>query len=680
MKTVESKKTGPALLSLLATLALAASSCEENRGDSNGPGSDPLEDSAVFTLLRNPNPLDVESAGDPLRVLARHCRETGGRFEPDLLSCDCGPQRIFQGSRTGKGSCEPVSPFSVVGIDVPQETLGLSGGNFNGVIQEPSPGNSPLSAENLRLLVLGTVSSNFFEGYSFQNAQSVYLASSERKDLLFSRLDSHPELSASGEVPEEVRLLAIEALAWLEQNRFNVLSPVHSLASGGCAISCHQEKHGVLTGGRTIRLRRQISAGGSALYRASIFDADQRLNLILKLTPLGKLSYAVRNLRTSREESDFTPPKVEVLGGTLRSLGSVELDESQVTTPLLTRRQHSREALGISKPQAAICETGILGELHPERKVSYALGPDHETTFFGWSSLKTSRWDSLRDSDAETGILTSYESWLRGRSAGDLVNHAAKVIRAAEGESGPQGLVVLPIELNTCADNATDRWVDNLLQHSKARVVNLSFSYEGVTAQIEQTPLFARIRATEASVLWVAAAGNDGMNLDRKSELFLPQSLVGLRNLIKVGQGSAERGLSPSSNHGPLSVDLVTPSLMGEGTSFSAPRVTGLAAQIQHLHPTLSPSEVRKAILFSVSWGSRLLPVSSGGEMDPTRALQMAARRSAQPGMTDLEWIQETFCPDSAPSGCAEASRRIRYWQRTQLLPLTRTGSASRPH
>jgi subtilisin family serine protease len=233
----------------------------------------------------------------------------------------------------------------------------------------------------------------------------------------------------------------------------------------------------------------------------------------------------------------------------------------------------------------------------------------------------------------------------------------------------------------TSCDAPDDTWLTSVREHSKARVVNLSFSVPQMSARADFLPLVRRIRETRASFLWVAAAANRGLNLYQladMSDASVPQILTEEPNLIKVAQGSARDGLAALSNYGPRSVDLAAPAPDRAGTSFSAPRVTGLAAQIQAKFPDLTPNQVKKTILFSVDWPrEQPLKVSSGGEMNPTRALSMATRIAQKPGLSDLDWILETYCGSTTSKPCAEAQKRIQYWRRTLLL-LSETSSNSR--
>jgi subtilisin family serine protease len=116
--------------------------------------------------------------------------------------------------------------------------------------------------------------------------------------------------------------------------------------------------------------------------------------------------------------------------------------------------------------------------------------------------------------------------------------------------------------------------------------------------------------AGAADILFVAAAGNNGVNIDASP--FFPAS-YDLANIISVAAIDKAGNLANWSNYGATRVDLGAPgvgiwssvptkknqSAYGSysGTSMATPHVTGAAALYAAGHPTSSASTIKGAIL-----------------------------------------------------------------------------------
>lgn len=114
-------------------------------------------------------------------------------------------------------------------------------------------------------------------------------------------------------------------------------------------------------------------------------------------------------------------------------------------------------------------------------------------------------------------------------------------------------------------------------------------------------------RANAANILFIAAAGNSKMNIDKKASY--PASYTNA-NLIAVASINSKGGLSSFSNYGKTSVDIGAP---GEaiwstvpggyasysGTSMATPHVTGAAALYASTHPGATPAQIKGAIMSS---------------------------------------------------------------------------------
>lgn len=138
--------------------------------------------------------------------------------------------------------------------------------------------------------------------------------------------------------------------------------------------------------------------------------------------------------------------------------------------------------------------------------------------------------------------------------------------------------------------------------------------------------------------LIICAAGNETNNNDKKPEY--PAS-YDLDNIISVAATDVNDNLAYFSNFGKESVDLAAPGVSVyttgnsdnkegwyvsvNGTSFSAPYVTGVASLIQSEYPEMAASSVKKAILEGVDKVSSLNgKVKSGGRLNAYKALKFA--------------------------------------------------------
>jgi len=159
------------------------------------------------------------------------------------------------------------------------------------------------------------------------------------------------------------------------------------------------------------------------------------------------------------------------------------------------------------------------------------------------------------------------------------------------------------------------------------RVVNNSWGGGGDSPALRE----AIERADTAGILFTAAAGNSGLNIEETPQY---PAAYAVANMLKVAAIDRDGNLASFSNYGLRLVDIAAPGVdilstvpgnryaSYSGTSMATPHVTGVAALYLSNHPTASVAEVKNAI---ISGGRDLSSLSglvlSGRTLDAQRTV-----------------------------------------------------------
>lgn len=213
--------------------------------------------------------------------------------------------------------------------------------------------------------------------------------------------------------------------------------------------------------------------------------------------------------------------------------------------------------------------------------------------------------------------------------------HCAGIIAASHNDIGISGVIpkaeILPVQFLSRSGRGSYSGAVKAIDYSIKRGVHImsnSWGGGGSSATLK----LAITRAEKAGILFVAAAGNNGRDIDKRP---IYPGGYDHKNILTVGSYQADGKRSSFSNYGKKRVDVFAPgsAILStfpndsykslSGTSMATPMVSGIAALLWSQEPKLSVANLKKRLIKATKRAKTMKDLSvSGGKIDAYKALR----------------------------------------------------------
>ena len=372
---------------------------------------------------------------------------------------------------------------------------------------------------------------------------------------------------------------------------------------------------------QALNIEKEISKN---LFLAS-FDTEKTKmgNLMKKLNQNGKIAFAEPNYIRNRSRAiPEDNPHFAFQWGLFNLENSIDINV--------------KKAWKITKGSPSV----IIGV------IDSGIDINHEDIYNNIWENKAEIAGNLIDDD-KNGYIDDQFGWnflMEDKSITDKFGHGSHVAGIIAAEDNNKGIVGVAPEARVAALKVGDGDFDivDIIEAIKYgdkknfKIFNSSYSSSAYSnAEMEA------MKAADA--LFICAAGNDSKNIDTKP---VYPACYKINNIISVGAVD-EYGKAPRfSNYGVKNVDISAPGIeieslslekseryaYGDGTSMSAPFVSGVAALVLSKNKSLSPLELKKIILDN---GRKLTALTNknlkGSIVDAYAAVKAGAAKTVIP-------------------------------------------------
>ncbi len=190
-------------------------------------------------------------------------------------------------------------------------------------------------------------------------------------------------------------------------------------------------------------------------------------------------------------------------------------------------------------------------------------------------------------------------STLTNREPYDVTGHGTKVAGIIVKDMDDIALLPIYSDRRSGLSFAQDI---QLAHATGSKIVNMSIYFQDE----KEITLIRDTIKSHPDMLFIAGAGNDSTDLEIKPKY---PAALNLPNLIKVTSVNNDGELSSFSNYNSEYVEVAAPGenisvitqeegiKRGNGTSYSTPFITRIAAQIKFINPNLTPTQIKSIIM-----------------------------------------------------------------------------------